>query len=205
MPSKWLPRLSVDGTPTGNNRLLPICWASKISRVMIKLYKNGVPNLYWEAWSSPTEVTIHWGVLGQEGETREIPLAPGDDVTKILEREARRPKEDGFKEIAPSRLQRLVIQYQVEGMGRTTDLHKRTRVEGAMNECLGWRGLGHCDGGEIGSGTMNVFCFVVNVKTAIPHVLEELRKNELLEGAVVAVGDPQTVVWPRDFSGTFEI
>ena len=74
-----------------------------------------------------------------------------------------------------------------------------------MNECLGWRGLGHCDGGDIGSGTMNVFCFVVNVKTAIPHVLEELRKNELLEGAVVAVGDPQTVVWPRDFSGTFEI
>src|SRR5262249_42675093 len=41
---------------------------------------------------------------------------------------------------------------------------------------LGWTGLGNCDGGSIGSGTMEVCCFVVDFKIA-RRVIEDDLKN----------------------------
>lgn len=43
-----------------------------------------------------------------------------------------------------------------------SDLKKRTRLEDHLNELLGWTGLGHCDGGSIGSGTLEACCLVVD-------------------------------------------
>lgn len=172
---------------------------------MIKLYKAGEPVQYWEAWATPTEVTIHWGVLGEAGETREIRLSPGDNPNTLIDCEAKKHKKKGFKKIPRSKLQRLIIQYQIEGMGQETDRDKRIKVEGMMNESLGWRGLGHCDGGDIGSGTMNVFCFVADTEAAVRHVLEALKTNDLLTGVVIAIGDQRKVVWPKNFKGNFEI
>ena len=74
-----------------------------------------------------------------------------------------------------------------------------------MNECLGWKGLGFCDGGDIGSGTTNVFCFVVDAKVVCLRVIEELKKNGLIEGAVVAIGGRPKVVWPVDYQDKFLI
>lgn len=50
----------------------------------------------------------------------------------------------------------LLVEYVVEGMGAEADLEKRHELEDILNESLGWSGLGHCDGGSIGSGTMEV-------------------------------------------------
>ena len=60
----------------------------------------------------------------------------------------------------------LLIEYKIEGMGNSLDLDKRHELEDKMNETLGWTGLGMCDGGSIGSGTMEVCCFVVDFDTA---------------------------------------
>lgn len=173
--------------------------------MVIKLYKVGDVTHYWEAWNTPTEVTIHWGVLGERGETREIQLRDGDSPSKIIEREAKQPKKEGYRKIPNSKLSRLVIQYRIDGMGDADDLSKRIKVEQLMNECLGWKGLGHCDGGDIGSGTMNIFCFVVDGRKCSPHVLEELKTEGLIDGAIVAIGDEPEVVWPNDFRGEFSI
>ena len=172
---------------------------------MIKLYKAGDDVRYWEAWSTDTEVTIHWGIVGDVGETREFQLKPGESPNTIIEREAKQPKQDGYRKIPASKLQRLVIQYRVNGMGDVDDLDKRVKVEEFMNECLGWKGLGHCDGGDMGSGTMNVFCFVVDAEKAVPHVLEELAARAMIDGVIVAIGEATKVVWPKSFKGTFSI
>ena len=172
---------------------------------MIKLYKAGDDLRYWEAWSTDTEVTVHWGVAGHVGETREFQLKPGENPNAIIAREAKQPKKDGYRKMPASKLQRLVIQYRVSGMGEVYDLDKRAKVEELLNECLGWKGLGHCDGGDLGSGTMNVFCFVVDAKTAVPHVLEELKASGMIDGAIVAIGEEAKVVWPMNFEGTFLI
>jgi len=47
-----------------------------------------------------------------------------------------------------------------------------------MDEVLGWTGLGHTDGGSIGSGTMEVGCIVVDFDIAKKVVEENLKGSE---------------------------
>jgi hypothetical protein len=48
-----------------------------------------------------------------------------------------------------------------------------------MNDILGWTGLGACDGGSIGSGTMEVCCFVVDFEVANRVIREALGDTDL--------------------------
>ena len=63
-------------------------------------------------------------------------------------------------------------------MGSKHDVEKRTRLQDRMNETLGWTGLGHCDGGSIGSGTMEVCCFVIDFETAKTVIENDLEGTE---------------------------
>jgi predicted DNA-binding WGR domain protein len=175
---------------------------------MLKLYKRARDvTKYWEAWSVDHEVTIHWGILGEIGETRTIQAETGKSVKSIITRESKSFRREGYKAIPISKLAQVVIQYEIDGMGTTDDLARRIQVENVMNNFLGWRGLGHCDGGDIGSGTMNVFCYVVDAAKAIPHIVQELRSKGLIDGAIIAnaLKSGTTVAWPEDFSGEFLI
>jgi hypothetical protein len=173
---------------------------------MLKLYKRvGNSILYWEAWDSEGRVLIHWGTAGDRGDTREVTVQPGDEPATVIRREATIPLSKGYQAIPTEKLIRLVVQYKIKGMGTVKDLDKRNVVEELMNECLGWSGLGHCDGGDIGSGTMNVFCFVVDGRLALTTVVAELKKNQLLGAAVIAttLDKGEKVVWPENFEGEF--
>ena len=71
-----------------------------------------------------------------------------------------------------------MVEYAVGGMGTKADLEKRHRLEDRMNETLGWTGLGACDGGSIGSGTMEVCNFVVDFDLAKKVIVEDLSGTE---------------------------
>lgn len=73
---------------------------------------------------------------------------------------------DGFAEFAEDDHRSLLVEYEVDGFGTDADLEKRHSLEDRMNDLLGWTGLGHCDGGSIGSGTMEVCCLVVDFDKA---------------------------------------
>jgi len=173
---------------------------------MMKLYKKSQGTvLYWEAWENQGVVTIHCGVIGDKGRSREIQVGSARDADSIIAEEAAVPRRDGFRELPEEEQISFVIQYRLDNWGSGEDLKKRHAVEDVMNECLGWTGNGHCDGGDIGSGSINVWCFVVDPKSAAKSTLEWLRKNELVEGAIIAYqkdGD-FIVLWPKDFSGKF--
>lgn len=51
----------------------------------------------------------------------------------------------------------------------------RHELEDFLSERLGWTGLGHCDGGSIGSGTMEVACFVVEKEVSKSVVEKSLK------------------------------
>lgn len=175
---------------------------------MLKLYRtrSGVTE-YWEAWITATDVTIHWGNVGEEGETRELPHEAGLHPSEMIKREAKSLRAAGFKPRMTKDLHSIVIQYKVGGHGTVNDRDRRVQVEERMNECLGWSGLGHCDGGDMGSGEMNVFCFVVDAAIAEKVIVNDLKEHGLLDGAVIAqrIGDEAKVLWPHDFAGTFAI
>ena len=63
-------------------------------------------------------------------------------------------------------------------MGTAEDVEKRTRLQDKMDDVLGWTGLGHCDGGSIGSGTMEVCCYVIDFETAKSVIQENLKGTE---------------------------
>jgi hypothetical protein len=54
----------------------------------------------------------------------------------------------------------LLIEYRIDGMGTPGDLDKRHALEDRMDDLLQKMGLGACDGGSIGSETMEVCCLV---------------------------------------------
>ena len=63
-------------------------------------------------------------------------------------------------------------------MGTPKDLDKRHALQSRMDETLGWTGLGQCDCGSIGSGTMEVCCFVVDFETAKSVIERDLQDSE---------------------------
>lgn len=179
---------------------------------MLNLYRttNGLTE-YWEAWEDTrTKVVVHWGALGEKGNTRKVSHHASLSSSAVIEKEAEPIKAAGFKPVNIEEHTQIVIQYKVEGRGSSKDHDRRVKVEDRMNDCLGWTGLGHCDGGDLGSGTMNVFCEVVNRAIAEPIIIADLREYGFLEGAVLARRDragneEYSVFWPDGFRGGFNL
>jgi hypothetical protein len=99
----------------------------------------------------------------------------------------------------------VIVQYRIDGFGSEDDLDRRHAVEDLLNSRLGWTGLGHCDGGDIGSGTMNIVCLVVDPDLAAPVIVRELEQKGHREGVTLAVerdGEFE-VRWPPDYQGPF--
>lgn len=147
---------------------------------MLKLYRETGNELsYWETWDEGTDTAIvHWGIVGEKGQSKEIKSSLFSNFRKKNQQEINLKMKEGFYEINDEGLHRLIIEYNIEGMGTEKDLDKRHKLEDTMNEFLGWRGFGHCDGGSIGSGTMEVCCFVVSFDAAKNAIETELQKTD---------------------------
>jgi len=146
---------------------------------MIKLYKTIDSQLhYHEAWMDGSKITEHWGVVGERGKTaqhkRDKKLSEEDALLAVLES----PLADGFAPFDEDEEVILLIEYAVDGFGTSKDLDKRHALEERMNETLGWTGLGHCDGGSIGSGTMEVCCVVVDFEIAKRVIQKDLARTK---------------------------
>lgn len=105
--------------------------------------------------------------------------------------------------------QQIVVQYRVAGFGGPDDLTKRHQIEDLLGQALESAEIGSCDGGDIGSGRMNIFLYTHDRGSAEQLVIRTLRAQKMLEGAVIAVcanpekDEPYEVVWPEDFDGEF--
>lgn len=147
---------------------------------MLKLYRitNGRKE-YWETWDDGKGThTVHWGKLGTRGNTKTIKSTLRRNAETAIQKEIERLTSEGFRPINPEAHITLMIEYTIEGMGTTADLEKRFRLQDRMNETLGWTGLGECDGGSTGSGTMEVCTFVVDFQLAKTVIEKDLAGTE---------------------------
>jgi hypothetical protein len=150
---------------------------------MLKLYRreNEKVSKYHEAWVDGSKVIEHWGVLGDVGSTREHSLILKIGEKENVERVLATAMSDGFEPIDLDDHTVLLVEYPIEGIGNTADLDKRHALEDRLNETLGWSGLGHCDGGSIGSGTMEVCCYVVDFETAKRVIEKDLEGTKFAD------------------------
>jgi hypothetical protein len=150
---------------------------------MQKLYKrvDGVLR-YHEAWVGDGGVIEHWGVAGERGESRTHPLPKKGSQRAAVAAVLKAAAADGY--VSADELggeATLLIEYRVRGMGTSADLKKRHALEARMNETLGWTGLGHCDGGSIGTGAMEVCCLVVDFDLARRAIEADLAGTEFAD------------------------
>ncbi|AEG10173.1 hypothetical protein Sbal183_3416 [Shewanella baltica OS183] len=145
---------------------------------MLKLYKfTDTKKEYWETWDNDDgSHTVHWGELGTTGQSKEVKSSLLKKPEKIIQKEVDEMVSNGFRPIDDEFT--LLIEYAVDGMGSKEDVEKRHRLQDKMNETLGWAGLGHCDGGSIGSGTMEVCNYVVDFEVAKSVIENDLKGTE---------------------------
>lgn len=139
---------------------------------------------YEEAWTYEGTLTHHWGKVGHKGRKEKIPLAgqrPSDAGNAVLSK----AMAEGYAEIPDDELKGFVIEYEIEGMGTTKDLDKLVALDDHMNDLLGWVGLGHCDGHSIGSGTMEVTCYVVDLDLATKCVKKDLARTPFADYSAI--------------------
>ncbi len=147
---------------------------------MQKLYRfRDAKKEYWETWENGDgSHTIHWGELGSRGESQVVRSSFFLKAEKTLRKEITARFEQGFHAIDFDEHHTLIMEYPVAGMGDARDLEKRHRLEERLNETLGWTGLGSCDGGSIGSGTMEVCMYVVDSDLAKTVIERDLFGTE---------------------------
>jgi predicted DNA-binding WGR domain protein len=176
---------------------------------VLKLYKKEGDALhYWEAWVHEGELTVHWGKVGEQGQTRTQPLPPDEeDPDLLLASEAADLVDQGYEEPEPDVFVPLVLQYPLEGTGSAQDLALRDAVDELCTDILGWTGNGEVEGGEMKLGRMNLYLLVMDADVAVRRLVEALDEEDMLEGAVFAVvpenGTPR-VLWPQGHTGTFQ-
>jgi len=147
---------------------------------MLKLYKRIDTQLhYWETWDTTNKSTIvHWGMVGEKGFQREEKLSLFSNFRKKIQKEIDKLLSEGYHQIDIDDHITLLIEYDLTRLDPIEALKKRHRLEDRMNQTLGWIGLGNCDGGSIGSGTMEVCCLVVDFPIAKDAIIKDLRETE---------------------------
>jgi predicted DNA-binding WGR domain protein len=147
---------------------------------MLKLYKLLDNRLhYWETWDKDEKTAIiHWGIIGQIGQNKEVKSGFFSNFRKLVQKEINEKTKEGYSEFGEDKVFYLEIEYIIDGFGTEQDLQKRHKLEGIMDELLGWTGLGSSNGGSLGSGTMEVGCCVVDFEISKKVIEEKLKGTE---------------------------
>ena len=150
------------------------------SNTMLKLYKLTDNQLhYWETWDKDDKTAIvHWGIVGHRGQDKEVKGGLFSNFRKTVQKEIDEKLIEGYAEFDEDKVSFLEVEYKIDGFGTEQDLDKRKRLEGKLDEILGWTGLGHTDGVSIGSGTMEAGCIVVDFNIAKKVIEEKLKDTE---------------------------
>ena len=150
---------------------------------MLKLYKlTDNQLLYWETWNNDEKsATIHWGLVGQRGQDKEVTGGFFSNFRKAVQKEIDEKLKEGYAEFDEDNVSFLGVEYKVNGFGTEQDLDKRHRLEVKLDKILGWTGLGHVDGGSSGSGTMEAGCIVVDFDVAKKVIEEKLKDTEFAD------------------------
>jgi hypothetical protein len=131
---------------------------------MLKLYRN-----------QNGRVTHYHGTRGEQKQhSYDKELGESESLRRVLKSAA----ESGYQPLGSDGHEMVLVEYKIDGFGTAADLKKRHDLQDHLDETLGWTGLGKVDGGSIGSGTMEVCCFVVDVEVAMRVIAEDLRRTK---------------------------
>lgn len=150
---------------------------------MIRAYKEVNDDLlYFHIWETDeTNAVFYQGVMGNGGEIEHVSAKTSDALTDIINKKVDELNDTGWSGIDDDEYDVLIIEYKIGEEASEEDLKKQQAVQDKMNEVLGWTGVGWCDGGSIGSGTMEICCFVFDYQLAYDIINEDLNETEFAD------------------------
>ena len=176
---------------------------------MVKTYRRDGDGAlhYREAWSDEDGVTTHEGGVGTKGRSRLHPTRsrtrPNDPVaTEFIRKFTEDAAADGYHPVPEDRHGWVVLQCWTRSPDLSHPDDDRLFEEGqeALDQYLGWRGVGHFDGNDIGGrppaghdleGTvLNLFCRVVDSALGVKTVRGFAREFDLGPHYVIGVREP---------------
>lgn len=176
----------------------------------LRLYRivDGVTE-YWQTWTEGTTAILQTGRIGEAGEVRRFLMSDSQQADAMLH-EVDQAERSGYRPRSLDDLAQVVIQYRLQTPGTVRDHDRRERIERMLSQCLLATALGDCDGGDIGSGEMNIYCDVVDADAAVTAIVNQLQQRGELDGAVIAkrarTGDTEYyVAWPKGYTRAFSV
>lgn len=140
---------------------------------MVKLYKRIQEKIFYkECWQHGDIAIVHRGVVGNEGITEEHPC---DNFEKFESDFIKQYKHQGYATIPNNEQYLVTIQLKVRSAQAGIEL--KNQVTEALNEKLGWLGLGCVDGFDIdikksilGYYNLEIYCVVVDSDKACNEI-----------------------------------
>ncbi|OJJ19966.1 hypothetical protein BKI52_15930 [marine bacterium AO1-C] len=158
---------------------------------MKKLYKEDDQGnlLYAEYWvKSEALAVIHTGKVGKEGTTEEFDmLGKFGSEKQFIKHFINKFEPKGYGTFPASRKTYLVVQFPMKSLkGNKRDHWLKEKVMEYLDNELGWRGLGHIDGFDMGEMTnfpqsyaLNIFSEVVDEEKGVTTIKRCLRTYRL--------------------------
>lgn len=173
---------------------------------MTKTYRRADDGVlhYREVWDVEGGVLLHRGQVGRTGRSEVRGGAEGSRTGAAAE-EARdlflaRARADGYAEVPDDELWWAVLQCWLFSPDLSHPADDWIMGEGheALDEYLGWRGLGHLDGNDLGGTSpagyegpkLNLFCRVVDGPLAVGALRGFVRKYRLPSAYVIGLRAP---------------
>ena len=152
-----------------------------------RLYRRDGGHLHyrWAWFDQKAGVVV--AISGLCGQRDEVTRYPGRDLgaaRELIGRFESKARTDGYKPVSASRMVNLVVIWRLPDTHPRGALDRRHAIEEFLDAETCWLGLGYCDGGDIGSGEMTVFCFVVNfpvAKVALAQALSAAGYGDFAE------------------------
>jgi hypothetical protein len=107
-----------------------------------------------------------------------------------------------------SKLKKIILQFSIENHGNIDDFDNLIDIEDKLDSALQRNNTGYVDGHDMGSGQMNIFIFVNTWKHGLWFMAQYLKNQPWSKDATVAKvmpDDTYEVIWPKNFSGEFNI
>ena len=182
----------------------------------IKLYKELAGAIrYWQIFANskdPISLVIHCGILGESGEYSEIANLSFNDAKESYDSHIAARLSEGYGEY--NRWERMILQFPTgDEWGGTDDLDFRNEMWEYLDKYLFWTGNGSINGGDLGSGTANLFFDAISADIAIDTIVQALNEKKIVRPFIIAVERNQAekedsstgveVLYPKGYQNSF--
>lgn len=157
---------------------------------MVKLYKRIDDHLFYaECWVSGDTAVTHWGIVGNNGKTKNVSCMDGE----CLQFEAafvKKYQKQGYvlREEIPQ--YKVILQLEIKNI--ETSMQIKDNLTNTLNDKLGWVGLGHVDGYDVDvekplfrKRYLRIFCVVVDLETAKSVIKSVAEKTQDIKYSIL--------------------